>query len=213
MKIRLPIFAIVALFTVLLAAFKALIYRYTQQEDLIVCSPVAGRNRVEVEGLIGFFVNTLPLRTRLADDPTFEELLARVRQVTLGAMAHQDVPFDRLVEEAHARGLKLILDFVPNHTSDRHPWFVESRASRDNPKRDWYIWRAIRKPTVHRRAIGSAISAAQPGASMRRRDSTITTPSCASSPTSIGAIRQCARRCTMCCASGSTAASTVFVSM
>ena len=121
--------------------------------------------------------------------------------------------FDRLVEEAHARGLKLILDFVPNHTSDRHPWFVESRASRDNPKRDWYIWRAIRKPTVHRRAIGSAISAAQPGASMRRRDSTITTPSCASSPTSIGAIRQCARRCTMCCASGSTAASTVFVSM
>jgi alpha-glucosidase len=49
--------------------------------------------------------------------------------------------FDRLVEEAHARGLKLILDFVPNHTSDRHPWFVESRASRDNPKRDWYIWR------------------------------------------------------------------------
>jgi alpha-glucosidase len=49
--------------------------------------------------------------------------------------------FDRLIEEAHARGLRLILDFVPNHTSDRHPWFVESRASRDNPKRDWYIWR------------------------------------------------------------------------
>jgi alpha-glucosidase len=49
--------------------------------------------------------------------------------------------FDHLIDEAHARGLKLILDFVPNHTSDRHPWFVESRASRDNPKRDWYIWR------------------------------------------------------------------------
>jgi alpha-glucosidase len=49
--------------------------------------------------------------------------------------------FDRLVDEAHARGLKLILDFVPNHTSDRHPWFLESRSSRDNPKRDWYIWR------------------------------------------------------------------------
>ena len=48
--------------------------------------------------------------------------------------------FDLLVQ-AHARGLKIILDFVPNHTSDRHPWFVESRASRDNPKRDWYIWR------------------------------------------------------------------------
>ncbi|MBV8848979.1 MAG: DUF3459 domain-containing protein [Methylobacteriaceae bacterium] len=49
--------------------------------------------------------------------------------------------FDRLIAEAHTRGLKLILDFVPNHTSDKHPWFVESRASRDNPKRDWYIWR------------------------------------------------------------------------
>src|SRR5690242_11137258 len=49
--------------------------------------------------------------------------------------------FDRLVAAAHERGLKLILDFVPNHTSDRHPWFVESRSSRDNPRRDWYIWR------------------------------------------------------------------------
>ena len=50
--------------------------------------------------------------------------------------------FDRLLTEAHARALKVILDFVPNHTSDQHPWFVESRSSRDNPKRDWYLWRA-----------------------------------------------------------------------
>jgi alpha-glucosidase len=49
--------------------------------------------------------------------------------------------FDRLIVEAHRRGLRLILDFVPNHNSDRHPWFVESRSSRENPKRDWYIWR------------------------------------------------------------------------
>jgi alpha-glucosidase len=49
--------------------------------------------------------------------------------------------FDSLLSQVHARGLKILLDFVPNHTSDRHPWFVESRASRDNPKRDWYIWR------------------------------------------------------------------------
>jgi alpha-glucosidase len=49
--------------------------------------------------------------------------------------------FDRLVEEAHGRGLKVILDFVPNHSSDQHPWFLESRSSRDNPKRDWYIWK------------------------------------------------------------------------
>lgn len=49
--------------------------------------------------------------------------------------------FDLLLEETHSRGLKLILDFVPNHTSDHHPWFLESRSSRDNPKRDWYLWR------------------------------------------------------------------------
>src|SRR5205807_5419653 len=47
---------------------------------------------------------------------------------------------DRLVEAAHARGLRVLLDYVPNHTSDQHPWFAESRASRDNPRRDWYIW-------------------------------------------------------------------------
>ena len=49
--------------------------------------------------------------------------------------------FDRLVSAAHARGLRVILDYVPNHSSDRHPWFVESRSSRANPKRDWYVWR------------------------------------------------------------------------
>src|ERR1700730_832611 len=48
--------------------------------------------------------------------------------------------FDALVDEVHRRGLKLILDYVPNHTSDQHPWFLESRSSRDNPKRDWYLW-------------------------------------------------------------------------
>ena len=49
--------------------------------------------------------------------------------------------FDQLVQQAHARGIKLVLDLVPNHSSDEHPWFVESRSSRDNPKRDWYLWR------------------------------------------------------------------------
>ena len=67
--------------------------------------------------------------------------------------------FDRLVAEAHARGLKVILDFVPNHTSDRHPWFLESRSSRDNPKRDWYIWRDPQARRRRRRTTGSAISA------------------------------------------------------
>ncbi len=86
------------LFMLLLAAFYILVHRYTHQEDLIVGSPVAGRNRVETEDLIGFFVNTLPLRTRLSGDLSFRELLGRVREVALGAYSHQDLPFEKLVE-------------------------------------------------------------------------------------------------------------------
>jgi amino acid adenylation domain-containing protein len=87
------------LFMTLLAAFKALLFRYTGQEDVVVASPVAGRNRLEVEGLIGFFVNLLALRTDVSGDLSFRELLARVADVTLGALTHQDLPFERLVEE------------------------------------------------------------------------------------------------------------------
>lgn len=87
------------LFMTLLAAFKVLLYRYTGLDDIIIGSPIANRNRAEIEGLIGFFVNTLVLRTGLSDEPTFEELLSRVRQSTLSAYAHQDLPFDLLVEE------------------------------------------------------------------------------------------------------------------
>ena len=86
-------------FMTLLAAFKVLMARYTGQTDVVVGSPVAGRNRAEVEGLIGFFINTLVLRTELDGTKTFRELLRRVREVTLDAYAHQDVPFERLVEE------------------------------------------------------------------------------------------------------------------
>jgi amino acid adenylation domain-containing protein len=87
------------LFMTLLAAFKALLHRYTAQDRIVVGTPIANRRRVEVEGLIGFFVNTLVLHTDLSGNPSFHELLARVRQVALGAYAHQDLPFERLVEE------------------------------------------------------------------------------------------------------------------
>jgi amino acid adenylation domain-containing protein len=86
-------------FMLLLAAFQALLGRYTGQQDLAVGTPVAGRNRVEIEGLIGFFVNSLVLRADLRGNPGFAELLARTREATLAAYAHQELPFERLVEE------------------------------------------------------------------------------------------------------------------
>ena len=87
------------LFMTLLAAFDTLLLHYSGQSDVVVGSPIANRNRSEIEGLIGFFVNTLVLRTDLSGNPTFRELMARVRDVALGAFAHQDLPFERLVEE------------------------------------------------------------------------------------------------------------------
>ncbi len=87
------------LFMVLLAGWKALLHLVSGQTDLLVGTPIANRHRREVEELIGFFVNTLVLRTDLAGNPSFAELLSRVRQRTLEAHAHQDLPFDRLVEE------------------------------------------------------------------------------------------------------------------
>jgi amino acid adenylation domain-containing protein len=87
------------LFMMLAAAFNALLHRYSRQRDIVLGTPVAGRARTELERLLGFFVNTLPLRTNLSGDPTFVELLARVKEATLGALAHAEMPFERLVEE------------------------------------------------------------------------------------------------------------------
>jgi non-ribosomal peptide synthetase component F len=100
------------MFMVLLAAFQLLLSRYSKQEDIAVGTDIAGRNRAETENLIGFFINQLVLRTDLSGGPTFKELLKRVREVCLGAYAHQDVPFEKLVQELR-----------PERIAKRQPFF------------------------------------------------------------------------------------------
>jgi amino acid adenylation domain-containing protein len=89
----------VTLFMTLLAAFQTLLLRISGQDRVVIGTPIAGRTRSEMEGLIGCFTNTLPMRTDLSGDPTFRELLSRVRTTALGAYRHQDLPFEKLVEE------------------------------------------------------------------------------------------------------------------
>jgi amino acid adenylation domain-containing protein len=86
------------LFMTLLAAFQTLLYRYSGQDDISVGAPIANRNRAEIEGLIGFFVNTLVMRGDLSGNPGFRELIKRVRETALGAYAHQDLPFEKIVD-------------------------------------------------------------------------------------------------------------------
>ena len=88
----------VSLFTTLLAVFQVLLQRYTNQDDIVVGTDAANRSRVEIEPLIGFFMNLLVLRTDMSGNPSFRELLKRVREVVLGAYDHQDLPFEKLVE-------------------------------------------------------------------------------------------------------------------
>ncbi|MBW4459828.1 MAG: amino acid adenylation domain-containing protein [Nodosilinea sp. WJT8-NPBG4] len=111
-----------SLFMTLLAVFQTLLYRYTGQEDIAIGSPIANRHRSEVEGLIGFFVNSLVMRSDLSGNPTFRELLEQVRQVALGAYEHQDLPFEKLVEE---------LD--PDRDLSRNPLFQVAFALQNAP--------------------------------------------------------------------------------
>ncbi|MCU7552968.1 condensation domain-containing protein, partial [Chitinophagaceae bacterium LB-8] len=87
------------LFMTLLAAYKVLLFRYSGQSDICVGTPIAGRQQQEVEGLIGFFVNTLALRDQLTGEQSFTEVLQQVKQTTLSAYEHQEVPFEKVVEE------------------------------------------------------------------------------------------------------------------
>ncbi|HEY9907622.1 MAG TPA: amino acid adenylation domain-containing protein, partial [Thermosynechococcaceae cyanobacterium] len=111
-----------SLFMTLLAAFQTLLHRYTGQEDIAIGSPIANRHRSELEGLIGFFVNSLVLRSDLSGNPTFRELLERVREVALEAYKYQDLPFEKLVEE---------LD--PERDLSRNPLFQVAFALQNAP--------------------------------------------------------------------------------
>src|SRR5262249_31353426 len=102
----------VTLFMTLMAGYQALLYRYSGQEEVVVGTPIAGRNRAETEGLIGPFLNTLALRADFSNRPSFRELLKQVREVALGAYGHQDLPFEKLVEELQ-----------PARDLSRHPIF------------------------------------------------------------------------------------------
>ncbi|MFE0019384.1 amino acid adenylation domain-containing protein [Amycolatopsis sp. NPDC059021] len=125
------------LFMVVLACVQLVLSRYTRQTDVAVGTPIAGRNRREVEGLIGFFVNTLVLRTDLGGDPRFVDLLDRVREVTMGAYEHQDLPFERLVEELQ-----------PERDLARTPLFQVMLSVNNVPSAGWEL------PGVHAEEYG-----------------------------------------------------------
>jgi amino acid adenylation domain-containing protein len=112
----------VTLFMLLLAAFKVLLMRWSHQHDVVVGTPVAGRERPELEGLVGYFVNSVVLRTDLSGRPSFADLLGRVRQTALDALAHQRLPFDRLVAE-----------LSPQRDLGRNPLYQVSFALNNQP--------------------------------------------------------------------------------
>jgi amino acid adenylation domain-containing protein len=111
------------LFMALLASFAVLLSRYSRQTDLVIGSPVAGRSRPEFEGLIGFFANTLALRLDLSGEPSFRQLLRRVREVALNAYSNQDLPFERLVEELN-----------PERSQRHQPLFQVALAFENTPR-------------------------------------------------------------------------------
>jgi amino acid adenylation domain-containing protein len=118
----------VTLFMTLLAALQTLLSRYIGQEEVAVGADIANRTRVETEGLIGFFINLLVLRTRVRGHESFRELLLRVRETTLGAYAHQDVPFDKLVEALQ-----------PDRTTSQTPLFNVLFVMQNTPRIDFAL--------------------------------------------------------------------------
>ena len=118
----------VTLFMTLVAGWQTLLHRYSGQKDIVVGIPVAGRNQAELEGLIGFFVNTLVLRTDLGGEPSFRDLMQRVKEVALAAYAHQDVPFEKLVEELQ-----------PQRNMSHSPLFQVTISLQNNAEEEWTL--------------------------------------------------------------------------
>ncbi|MBV9789291.1 MAG: AMP-binding protein, partial [Chloroflexi bacterium] len=132
------------LFMTLLAAWQVLLHRYSGQRDILVGTPIAGRTHAELEDLIGFFINTLVLRGDVGGDPSFRELLARARETTLAAYAHQDVPFEKLVEELQ-----------PTRDLSRSPFFQVMFALQNAPVSE------INLPELRLHALGSGTHTAK----------------------------------------------------
>ncbi|WP_179851864.1 amino acid adenylation domain-containing protein [Streptomyces sp. Ag109_G2-15] len=117
-----------SLFMVILAAFAVVLSRWSRQDDIVVGVPVAGRNRTDAEDVVGCFVNDLVMRVDLAGAPSFTDLVTRVKQMSLDAYAHQDVPFQRLVEE-----------LAPNRRNGRNPLFHVGFALQNAPDAHWSL--------------------------------------------------------------------------
>ncbi len=150
----------VSLFMVLLAGFKTLLHRYTGSEDIVVGTPVSGRHYEEIGPLLGFFSNTLALRTNLGGDPTFSELLARVKVTLLGGLAYQELPFEKLVQELNperARSHSPIFQVLFGYdvVSGREQEFAGALARREEAMPGWESARFDLSIIVHDRPDGS----------------------------------------------------------
>jgi non-ribosomal peptide synthetase component F len=137
----------------LLAAFYTLLSRYTGQSDIALGSPIAGRNDSKTEKLIGFFINSLVLRADLSGDPTFKEVLGRVRDVVLDAHLHQDIPFEKLVDELQ-----------PDRSLSRSALFQATFVLQNTP------WETVTVPGLKLSGLETTTSAAKFDVSMRMRE-------------------------------------------